>query len=156
MVTVTSTVPMPAGEIALIEVVLLTVNEDATLDPKLTAVTPAKFVPVMDTFVAPATGPMLGAIAVTVGGLSEKVKRSAEPVALVPLGVVTVTSTIPLPGGEIALIEVALLTVNEDAAIDPKLTAVAPVKPVPVMVTLVPPAAGPVFGFTPVTDGAAT
>ena len=33
------------------------------------------------------------------------------------------------------------------AAVVPKLTAVAPVKPVPVMVTEVPPAVGPAFGL---------
>ena len=35
----------------------------------------------------------------------------------------------------------------------PKLTAVAPVKLVPVMVTTVPPAVGPLLGLTPVTVG---
>ena len=68
----------------------------------------------------------------------------------------TVTSTVPLPAGEVAVIEVALLTVNEVAAVAPNFTAVAPVKLVPVMVTEVPPAAGPVVGLTIVTVGAAT
>jgi hypothetical protein len=36
----------------------------------------------------------------------------------------------------------------------PKSTAVAPVKPVPVIVTLVPPAVGPLLGLTLVTVGA--
>ena len=36
----------------------------------------------------------------------------------------------------------------------PKLTAVAPVKPVPVTVTDVPPVLGPEVGLTPVTVGA--
>jgi hypothetical protein len=36
----------------------------------------------------------------------------------------------------------------------PKFTAVAPVKPVPVIVTLVPPAVGPLLGLTFVTVGA--
>ena len=39
---------------------------------------------------------------------------------------------------------------------EPKVTADAPVKPVPVMVTVVPPVAGPVAGLTDVTVGAAT
>ena len=52
-----------------------------------------------------------------------------------PPGVVTVTSTVPVPGREVAVIEVALLTVKLVAAVAPNLTAVAPVKPVPVMVT---------------------
>ena len=64
--------------------------------------------------------------------------------ALVPPGVVTVISTAPaLPAGEVAVICVALLTVNEVAAVTPNFTAVAPVKLVPVMVTEVPPAVVP-------------
>jgi hypothetical protein len=50
---------------------------------------------------------------------------------------------------------VALTTVNEVAAVLPKLTAVAPVNPVPVMVTDVPPASGPALGRIAVTVGAA-
>jgi hypothetical protein len=42
-------------------------------------------------------------------------------------------------GGDTAVIEVALLTVKLAAATGPKLTAVAPVNPVPVIVTEVPP-----------------
>jgi hypothetical protein len=38
----------------------------------------------------------------------------------------------------------------------PIVTAVAPVKLVPVMVTLVPPAVGPLLGLMPVTAGATT
>jgi hypothetical protein len=59
--------------------------------------------------------------------------------ALVPPAVVTVTSTVPIPAGEVAVIWVALLTAKEAAALLPNLTAVAPEKLVPVMVTLVPP-----------------
>ena len=77
-------------------------------------------------------------------------------VALVPPAVVTVTSTVPAPSaGEVAVIDVALLTVKPAAAVPPKLTAVAPVKPVPVIVTDVPPAVVPLFGLTLVTVGAA-
>ena len=57
------------------------------------------------------------------------------------------------PAGEVAAIWVALLTLKEPAALPPNLTAVAPVKLVPVMVTLVPPAGGPVLGLTLVTVG---
>ena len=38
----------------------------------------------------------------------------------------------------------------------PKLTAVAPLKLVPVMVTTVPPVVGPLLGLTPVTLGGVT
>ena len=68
---------------------------------------------------------------------------SAAEVAEVPPGVVTVTSTVPAPAGEVAVIEVAELTVKLVALVAPNLTAVAPVKPVPVIVTDVPPAVGP-------------
>jgi len=73
--------------------------------------------------------------------------------ALVPPSVVTVTSTVPTPAGEVAVIWVALSTVKEPAALLPNLTAVTPEKLVPVMVTLVPPDVGPVFGLTLVTVG---
>src|SRR6516164_5504503 len=73
--------------------------------------------------------------------------------ALVPPAVVTVTSTGPTPAGEVAVIWVALSTVKEPAALLPNLTAVTPEKLVPVMVTLVPPDVGPVFGLTLVTVG---
>jgi hypothetical protein len=68
----------------------------------------------------------------------------------------TVSSTVPTPPGEVAVIWVALLTVKEPAAVLPNLTAVAPEKLLPLMVTLVPPDDGPVFGLTLVTVGAGT
>ena len=70
-----------------------------------------------------------------------------------PNTVVTLTSTVPVPAGEVAVIDVAELTVKPVAGVAPKLTAVAPVKPVPVMVTEVPPAVGPVVGVVEVTVG---
>ncbi len=72
----------------------------------------------------------------------------------VPAGVVTVTSTVPVPAGLSAVIVVSLTTVTFVAGVVPKSTAVAPVKPVPVIVTSVPPAVGPVVGLKPVTVGA--
>ena len=71
-----------------------------------------------------------------------------------PPAVVTVTSTMPLPAGELAVIEVALLTLNEAAFAPPNLTAVAPVRLVPVMVTEVPPRVVPLMGAIAVTVGA--
>ena len=76
--------------------------------------------------------------------------------ALVPPEFVTVTSTVPPPAGEVAAIDVALLTVNEVALVLPNFTAVARVKLLPVMVTGMPPAAGPLFGEIEVTDGDGT
>jgi hypothetical protein len=54
-----------------------------------------------------------------------------------------------------ALITVGETTVNEVAALDPKVTAVAFVKPDPLMETVFPPAAGPPVGLTLLTTGAA-
>ena len=93
---------LPAGEFAAIWVALLTVNV-AVLFPNLTAVAPVKFAPVIVTAVAPTMGPLFGAIEVTVGG-GIYVNRSAALVALVPIGAVTVTSTVPAPAGDVAVI----------------------------------------------------
>lgn len=79
---------------------------------------------------------------------------SAALVVLVPEGVCTVTSTVPAaPAGEVAVIWAALSTVKPDAAVDPKRTAVTPVKLVPVITTEVPPAVEPDVGEIPVTVG---
>jgi hypothetical protein len=152
MVTVTSTAPDPAGEVAVIDVALVTVNVLAAVPPKLTAVAPVKLVPAIVTEVPPAAGPEDGLTRVTVGGVTY-VYRSLVLVALVPPGVVTVMSTVPAaPGGAVAEIWVELFTENV-AAVPPKLTPVAPVKPVPLIVTVVEPVVGPDVGLTLVTDG---
>src|SRR5579863_2341353 len=62
-----STVPEPAGAVAVIWVAEFTVSVVAAVVPNLTAVTPTKFVPVMVTGVPPAVGPALGLTLVTVG-----------------------------------------------------------------------------------------
>jgi hypothetical protein len=54
------------------------------------------------------------------------------------------------------VISVSETTVKDAAGVAPKSTALAPVKPVPVMVTGVPPAIGPALGATELTVGAAT
>ena len=81
---------------------------------------------------------------------------SAAEVAEVPPVVVTLMSTVPVPAGDVAVIEVAELTVKLAAVVPPNATAVAPVRLVPVIVTTVPPAAGPNVGEIEVTVGAAT
>jgi hypothetical protein len=75
-------------------------------------------------------------------------------VADVPPGFVTRTSTVPLPAGDVAVIDVADTIVKLVAAVAPKVTAVAPVNPVPVRVTVVPPVARPDVGEIEVTVGA--
>ena len=77
--------------------------------------------------------------------------------ALPPAGVVTTTLTAPAaPAGTVAVIVVAFTTEKDVAAVPPKVTLVAPVKVVPVMVTLFPPAVGPELGLTEVTVGPGT
>jgi len=81
------------------------------------------------------------------------VNWSALLVALVPSAVVTVTSTVPVPSGATATICVAVLVVIDAAAVAPNFTAVADDRSVPVIVTVVPPALGPVVGLIDVTTG---
>ncbi len=64
--------------------------------------------------------------------------------ALAEAGVVTVMSTEPTtPAGAVAVISVAESTVNDVAGVEPKSTADAPPKFVPVMTAVPPPATGP-------------
>ncbi len=73
-----------------------------------------------------------------------------------PLGVCTVTLTVPAPFGEVAVMEVAELTVNVVASAEPKWTALAPVRLVPVIFTTLPPDAGPEVGLSEDTVGTPT
>src|SRR5260370_28756808 len=59
-------------------------------------------------------------------------------------------------GGAMARMLVSLTMANDAAAVPPKVTAVAPRKPVPVIVTTVPPPVPPVDGFKELTVGAET
>ena len=64
--TVTSTVPVPAGEVAVTEVAVLAVIAPVVV-PNVTAVADSRFVPVTTTLVPPAVGPLIGAMEATVG-----------------------------------------------------------------------------------------
>lgn len=67
---------------------------------------------------------------------------------------VTVTWTIPVPPGEVAVIVVPyVLTVMSDAGVDPNDTVESAVNPAPFTVTCVPPFADPELGDSPVTTG---
>jgi hypothetical protein len=79
------------------------------------------------------------------------VNWSVGLVGLEPPALVTTTSTVPEPGGATAVITVSVLLVMLAGA-DPN-TTVAPVKFMPVIVTVVPPAAGPDVGLIDVTVG---
>ena len=78
--------------------------------PNLTAVAPVKLVPATETDVPPVAGPAAGLSPVTVGA-GMYVNWSPATTELVPPGVVTATSTTPVPAGEVAVMEVAELTV---------------------------------------------
>jgi hypothetical protein len=70
---------------------------------------------------------------------------------------VTRTETLPPalgPGGTTTFITVLEITVNEVAAVEPKVTAVAFVKPEPLITAAFPPTAEPLVGLTVLTTGA--
>ena len=124
-------VPVPTT--AVIDVALTTLNDVAAVPPKLTAEALLKLVPVM----------------VTVVPFEAEVGENEEMVGLeymypdfveIPLGVVTLTLP-EVPVATTAVIVVAPTILNDVAAVPPKLTAVAPDKLVPVMVTVAPLAA---------------
>jgi hypothetical protein len=158
-VTVTSTTPAdPAGAVAVMDVELTTVTPVALVAPNFTdAPVVVKLVPLIVTTVPPVVGPELGDTPTTVGtAVAEYVNWSFTDVAEVPPAVVTVRSTVPVPDGETAVIEVAELTTKLAAAVPPNLTADVPDRFVPVIATCVPPPVGPALGLTAVTVGAAT
>ena len=66
---------------------------------------------------------------------------------------VTVTWTVPLPGGLTAVIWVGLLILKLLATVEPNETRVAPVKPEPRMVITSPPVGDPLVGSMLDTDG---
>ena len=67
VLTVTGTVPVPAGDTAVIDVGETTLTPEAPAEPNLTAVASPRLVPVIVTVVPPASGPSPGATFVTVG-----------------------------------------------------------------------------------------
>ena len=122
------------------------------LAPNATEVVPSRLVPVTVTKLPPAVLPADGDTAVIVGAAAYR-----KPLPLVPVPPVATTETLTapaLPAGEVATISVSEFAVNVAAAVLPKLTAVAPLNPVPVRVTLVPPANGPPAGEILVITGA--
>ncbi len=105
-------------------------------------------VPVSLTIEPPASAPELGDTLVTVGAGASYVYCTISVV--VPPGVVTWTLTTPGTfAGIVTVICVSLLSVKHGAdghgvrSFDPTRTSVAPVKLVPVSVTLVPPSVDP-------------
>jgi hypothetical protein len=79
-----------------------------------------------------------------------------KPLAKLPLCPLTVTVTVTapaLPAGVVAVIWVALTTTTLVAAVAPNVTVAPVAKFVPVIVTAVPPAVGPLFGAMLLTVG---
>ncbi len=143
---VTETFPEdPDATTAVMLVVDTTVNDAAAVPPKLTAVAPVKLVPVIVTIMP--LVPLVGEKEVIVGG-EIKIKPGLVPI---PPGVVTATFPED-PNATTAMMLVAETTVNDAAAVPPKLTAVAPVKLVPVIVTVIP--LTPLVGVKEVIVGA--
>jgi hypothetical protein len=109
---------------------------------------------VIVTDVPPAAGPLFGVTLLTVGATTY-----VNPLARLPLWPLTVTVTVTapaLPTGVVAVIVVVFTTVTLVAAVLPNVTVAPVTKFVPVIVTDVPPAVGPLFGLTLLTVGAAT
>ena len=131
---VTETLPLaPLATVALMEVALFTVKEAAATPPNLTELAPLKFVPVITTGVPLEALPGLKLLMV---GTAAETKVNPLRVA-VPAGVTTRTSPLaPLP--TTATMVVALTTLKDLAAVPPKLTELAPVRLVPVRVTVWP------------------
>ena len=113
-----------------------------------TAVASVRLVPLMVTLLP--TEPLAGAKLVIVGGL---IMVKLLPLVAVPAGVVTLMGPVVAPAGTVAWIAVAEFTVNV-APIPLNRTAVAPVKLLPLIVTLNP--TGPLAGVKPVIVGGFT
>jgi hypothetical protein len=151
VVTVIGPAVVPTGTIALIFVDEATVK-DALTPLNLTEVAPVKRVPEIETELP--TRALVGEKDVIVGAAgAETVTVKLPPLAAVPPGVVTEIGPVVAADGTVALIWVAEVTVK--VALAPlKLTAVAPVKAVPVIVTEAP--AAPLAGEKDVIVGADT
>src|ERR1700678_3308203 len=153
--TVAVTTPSACAAVVAVMVVLFTTTTFVAPVPPNVAVAPlTKFVPLIVMAVPPAAGPLFGFTPVTVGAAP----RYVYPFARLPLcvsGLMTVAVTTPSACAAVVAVMVVLFTTTTFVAPVPPNVAVAPLtKFVPLIVMAVPPAAGPLFGFTPVTVGA--
>jgi len=114
--------------------------------PNQTAAAPKRLLPVMVTVVPPPALPVVGVNEVIVGWWA--MNSNSWDAVPVPPAVPTLTSTVPATWGSVtARICVGLVTVKLAAAVVPNWTDVAPKKPLPVMVTGVPPLVVPAVGL---------
>ena len=133
----------------MISVSETTVNGLPGVPLKFTAVAPVKPEPVMVTLTPIA--PLVGENETTVGGT--RTVNAPELTAVPPEVVTLINPVAKLPAGTTAVNCVSETTANVAAATTLKSTEVAPVKPDPVSVTLVP--AAPLAGVKEVTCGVA-
>ena len=103
VVTRTLTVPEPAGVRTLSSRELTTVTRAPSLVPNWTIDAPERRAPRTTTIVRPLEGPLVGETETTTGAKAN-VKRSPDPTAEWPWGVVTVTLTVPDPDGAVTRI----------------------------------------------------
>jgi hypothetical protein len=152
VVTVILPVVAPVGTFVSIRVPwVFTVNEALT-PLNRTAVAPLKPLPLILTEVP--TGPLFGENEEIVGAAAVVVTVKFVALVAVPPGVVTVIFPLVAPLGTVVMILVPdPFTEKELAATPPNVTAVAPVKPVPLIVTEVP--TGPLDGENEEIVGAA-
>ena len=110
------------------------------------------------TAVPPAMGPLLGTAPLTVGGggVVAYVNPARERPAWVSALVTTTLIGASRVAGVVAVMVVPFTTVTPVAAVPAEAHGRAEANPVPDTVTLVPPAAVPLPGRTPVTVGGAT
>lgn len=147
VVTLISPLAPSAATNAVICVAETTLKLAARTPPNSTSVAPVKFVPVITT-ICPT--PAVAGAKLDMRGAGRNIKPGA---VAVPPGVATDTIS-PAFAGTTAVICVADTTVNVVAGREPKLTPIAPVKFVPVIVTTVP--GSPVVGVKPVMVGILT
>ena len=131
----TSTGPLlPLPAVAVICVAEFTVKELTGVPPMLTAVAPVKLAPVMVSTALPGQ-PDVGEKDKMAGAAADK---KVKP-ALLPVPAGLVTDTWPeAPVLTMAVMRLPFTTEKDAAGVPPKLTAVAVVKLLPVMVTVVP------------------
>lgn len=148
-VTCTSTVPAAsAGVTAVMLESDCTLKLAAPMVPNVTALAPVNPEPEIAMVLPPTVEPCIGLMP-EIAGAATNEYRSAAVVALVPLGVVTVTSTAPAEcAGTVAVNVVPEATLKFVAGVEPKATAETLVKPEPVSVTVFPPDTGPLDGET--------
>jgi hypothetical protein len=139
----------------VIEVELTQVTPVAAAPPIVTVAPETNPLPVMVIATPPASVPLDGVTEVTVG--STAYVNAPVPVPDKVLGFVTITFFAPVvPAGAVAVMVVELTQVTPVAATPPMVTArPAPAtNPVPVIVTIMPPAVLPTLGAVKLTVGA--